>query len=335
MAIAQPFAVYAERNRDIVCTVTLSTATDVSAWTTSAVLRAYAGGTAIGTGTVEVADSTNGVFTITWPASITNQEPGAYLWEFWRTNSGLTYPIVDPSAFIIAPNSEGSNPTLTNYSEVLAFAGLSQSLSDNETRFYALMIPAAERLLQDLCGRQFTYASAATEFYDTFGTDSVVLKRTPVSPSGLAVYLDVNGNYGTTIGSFDSTTSLLTEGTDYVLERDTRRGDGLSYGGILRRIGTTWPASRQRPADLIGYARVPCKGCLKVTYTAGFTLIPQDIKLAVAEIVADRRQARTRGVAFQSQSGEGYSYSLADAASEARKIGSVMSVVNKYRKVVI
>jgi len=72
-----------------------------------------------------------------------------------------------------------------------------------------------------------------------------------------------------------------------------------------------------------------------VTYTAGFTLIPQDFKLAVAEIVADRRQARTRGVGFQSQSGEGYSYSLADVASEASKIGSVRNVINKYRKIAI
>lgn len=335
MAIAQPFVIYATRSRDIVCTVTLSTATDVSAWTTVARLRAYSGGTVLGTATVAVTDPATGVFTLTWSATINDQPPGCYEWEFLRDNAGFSFPIVERSAYLIAEASEEANPTLTNYSEVLAFAGLAQSLSDADTRFYALMIPAAERLIQDLCNREFTYKSLGTEYYDTFGTRDVILRRTPVDPTGMLVYLDTNGNYGRTSGSFDATTTLLTDGEDYSLRYDTRRNDGLSYSGILQRLHMNWPYGRERAPGLLHVHRAPCRGCLKVTYTGGFSLIPQDIKLAVAELVAERRQARTRGVAFQSESGEGYSYSLADATSEATKIGSVRNVINKYRRVAI
>lgn len=66
------------------------------------------------------------------------------------------------------------------------------------------------------------------------------------------VRVDPAGNFGTTSGSFGSSTALVS-GTDYALELDAA---GLCKSGHLLRLDAAWP---NRP------------GSIKVTYVAGFS----------------------------------------------------------------
>jgi hypothetical protein len=81
---------------------------------------------------------------------------------------------------------------------------------------------------------------------------------------------------------------------------------------------------------LIANARFP-KGTrnVKVTYTAGYTTVPEDIKQACMEMVALRLDERKRiGVSSQSIAGESVSYKDQDMPM------SVQATLQKYRSYV-
>ena len=329
MAIINPEVVVAESGQDLSVTVTMDPATNVTGWTTTAVVRAYNGGSAVATGSVVITTAATGVFTITFTAASLTLAPGAYVWEFLRTNSGFVYPIVEPSAFIVRPSGGGAYPTLTNLSEVQAALQLG-AISDAEVPFCLQWIAAAEASVQRICGRKFYRQAGIVEYLDGTGTQTVLLKETPVS-SITSVYLDSGGYYGQGTGAFASDT-LLTAGEDYYLVIDDP--SGVSVSGRLNRIGRAWPLSLNYIGRILLTPKpVPCPGCLKVTYTGGYSLIPADLKLALFQIIADRRGAALNGVGLSGESFEGYSWSGVSGDQEVMKIGSIMRVLNSYKRV--
>ena len=332
MAIVSPQVIVAEAGQDLTVTVSLSPHENVSGWTVLATLRAYNGGTVLASKTIgsgiTVTSSAQGVFVITFLASDLDQTPGAYVWEFTRTNAGYAYPIVEPSAFIIR-NSSTASPTLTNLSELSAYLQVG-TLSTAEVPLYLNMLYAAEEAIKRICQRSFTRGTY-TEYLDTVGQPIVTLRETPVI-SITSVYLDTTGFYGQAPNAFPSTTQL-TQGTDFALMID--RPDGYSYAGRLYRIGHGWPLGSAWNTRNLTPTPVPCPGALKVTYVGGYSLIPYDLKQVVYQIVADRRGAALNGISLNSESFEGYSYSLGTPDSELMKIGSVGRTLNAYRRIVI
>ena len=329
MAIANPALVTAEYGQSLTTTVTLSTAGSISGWTVSAYLRAYNGGTILATGTCTATDTINGIWTVAFTATDLTQAPGAYVWSMHRTNSGYEYPIFDSSGFIIRPSDSSAYPTLTNLSEYLATSSQS-TVSDSEAKYLIMMLSAAETSLQRLCNRRFCYKSGIVEYLDGSGTYTVMLDRVPVT-SIASVYLDQTGYYGQGTDAF-GTETLLTAGTDYVLVPDDIENSGWSHSGTLRRIGTVWPQSDYRPGGRVSRIKVPCPGCIKVTYSGGFQLIPYDIKQAVWQITTQRVQSIPKGRMMSTEAGEGYSYSAGGPDSELLALGSVQSVVQNYRR---
>lgn len=312
MALAAPALVLAEYGQDLTVTVTLSTPTNVSGWTGTATLRAYAGGPALATKTtssgITVSDSATGVFVISFSAADLTLAPGAYVWEFDRTNPGFAFPIVDPSAFVIRPDSSAAYPSLTNLSEYVSHALRGVTPADADVPQLIQLLSSAEEWIKQYCNRDFAYRALATEYPTPAGTTDILLARTPVDPATVTIYEDWNGNFGQTSGSFDSTT-LLTMGTDYTVPIDSRWNDGLNYSGLVRRINTVWPYRRQRPLTLLGYSRDPLPGSVKATYTGGFQLIPYPIKLAVWTLTTIFAQGSPAGRLAMSESGEGESVS--------------------------
>lgn len=310
MAIVSPALVSFVYGQDCTITVTLSPAEDASTWTTSAKLRAYNGGTVLATGSVAVANaSTAPVWTITFTAANLTQAPGAYVWEFTRTNAGFEYPIVEPSAFIIRPTTASAYPTLTNLSEYIVHSRLSVTPNDATANQLTQLLSASEEQVKQYLGRDLTYKSLGTEYYDGNGRPRFKLRRWPVTPASVAISEDTGGNYGQSSGAFAAATAL-TLGVEYSVPIDSKWGDGLSYGGMVERINSVWPFRRRQIPGHLSYMRESLPGCLKVTYTAGFQTIPYPIKQAIWDLTTVKAQLSIFGRFLQSESGEGYSYSM-------------------------
>jgi hypothetical protein len=328
MAIINPQLQIAEYGQDLVITMTIGV--DITGWTLTAYLRAYNGGTALATVTPSVVTAATGVVTITFTAAQLTQPPGYYVWEVLRTNSGYVYPVVDPSGFLIRNSSGGAYPTLTNLAELYGYIN-ETSTSDADAKMYLGLLTAAETAVRRICGRQFTYATY-TEYLDGNGIQAVALRETPVT-SITSVNLDTSGFYGQGASAFGSTT-LLTSGTDYALRMDGQTG--LSDSGLLYRLTRVWPATM----NYISYnlqpritpVQGPCLGCIKVVYLGGYSLVPEDLKQAIFQIVQDRKQAIPQGATLSSEGFEGYSWSAGNFDNEIMKIGSVMRVLNSYRR---
>lgn len=147
---------------------------------------------------------------------------------------------------------------------------------------------------------------ARTEYYDGTGTQNLLLRSRPVftSPT-VQVFTDSNGNWGSTSGSFDSSTSALTYGTDFALRLDPGE-EGVSRSGILVRINGYWekPAVRQTGylSPFIGQAN----GNVKVIYTAGHTIdtMPSMLRMAANFLVARLNHVWPLGVELGSESYE-------------------------------
>ena len=311
-------------------TISGSAGVDITGWTLSANLRAYNGGTAIATVTPSVVSAAAGTFTVSFTAAQLTQPPGYYVWEVLRTDSGFVTPVIEPSGFLIRPSSGSAYPTLTNLAELAAYIG-ETNISDADAKMYLGLLTAAETAAKRICGRQF-YRQTVTEYLDGNGLQAVALRETPVT-SITSVNLDTSGFYGQGTDAFGSTT-LLTSGTDYALRIDGP--GGLSDSGLLYRLMRVWPATM----NYISYNLYPritpvqgaCLGCIKVVYVGGYSLIPEDLKQAIFQIVMDRQGAIARGEKTQSESFEGYAFSLGTTDSELMKIGSVGRTLLSYRR---
>ena len=191
---------------------------------------------------------------------------------------------------------------------------------------------AAEAVIARRCNRVFESATY-TEYYTGNSTKYLVLRQKPVT-SITSVYMDNDGNYGFTSGSFDSTT-LLTSGVDYSLDLDTN--GTTSSSGILVRMKTVWPMLDRSytPRQLVLNIG-PSMGNIKVTYVAGYTTIPDDLQYAVALIVSIMRRTTPYGVPVTAERIGAYSYELANPYLSRHtpiqpEIASIEQILSKYR----
>lgn len=345
MALAQPVLVTCKSGQDVAVVITLTTYQSIASWTVAANVRAYNGGPILFSGTATPTDTgTVASWSIAFAASDTAKTPGAYVWEFDRTNAGANFPICDDSTFRITAGADTASPTLTNLSELwahLKYTPSGVSTTDDPRYKQDLQILlAAEAFVKRHCGRRQFIAQTYTEYFDAPVKGNLWLKETPIQ-SITSIKFDATGGYGQLANTFDSTT-LLDGTTDYYFRIDGT--DGFGYAGELfaTRPGGWgywyWP-SRGWPFSAGAYtpgllslrpASIP--GAFQVIYVGGYTLIPDDLKLAIWQIVADRRAAAALGNVMTSESMEGYSYSLGAPDAEIAKIGSVMSLLAAYRR---
>ncbi len=340
MAIAAPVMVVVDAGQDATVTVTIPT--DTTSWTMTASLRAAMGSAAlatktVGSGIVNTPGGLSSTAVITFSAADTaTLQPGGYVWDLERTNAAADYQIIDTSSFRIRGVISGTYPSYTNLSELLAHIGQSSAPNDADVKFYLQLMSAAEQLLSDYIGRQLFYGSY-TEWRDAPLRGNIFLRETPIW-SMTSVNYDGAGGFGEIPNTFGSDT-LLTSGADYYYRKD-HTGDKGYIGELFVTRGnqTFWGwggygnwFGRGYTPGLLSSRPTTIPGAFKIVYLGGYAVIPDDIKLAVWEIAMDRANARARGVGLQSESGMNYSYSLAPYADELSKLGSVASVIAKYK----
>ena len=217
-----------------------------------------------------------------------------------------------------------------------------------------LLLTAADRMIKQHVGRDLesgTYGASGTAidgsigdsgYYSGDGTINLILRQRPVT-SVTSVYLDATGYFGDNPDGAFASGTLLVAGTDYVLRWDgTLPGAATrcSHVGIIKRIGGVWPEAWQYRRGSINPQAVDHIGNIKVTYVAGYTTVPADLKYALALVVAKMRMSAIYGGQSPiSESYEDYSYSLEKAASAAasaiHSIGEVQSILGRYRDVLL
>ena len=187
----------------------------------------------------------------------------------------------------------------------------------------------ASDLIQKYLDRDLEYKSR-TEYYDGSGTLQLRLRTRPVYQTPTPVVnVDQGGFWGEASGGFLATTQLV-YGQDYFLKIDT--DDGTSSCGLLIRRGDWWPKNFSRFRGLLAPFVTPGYGCVKVTYTAGYTVdtLPSQIRAACDLLVARLRYLFPLGMELSSESYEERHISLL-AARKDYLLSLVKPMIFQYR----
>jgi hypothetical protein len=147
---------------------------------------------------------------------------------------------------------------------------------------------------------------------------------------GLGVWVDDQGYYGTAPGSFPPTSQLF-EGSDFALRRDGT-GGGSSHVGWLERLNGSWEGQVRRDRWALASHIGDSQGSIKVTAWYGYQSLPEDLKLATAEIVAFCRRWGPNAEAWSSES-VGLALNGKSGPAQAPEIASARGVLAKYRRI--
>lgn len=146
---------------------------------------------------------------------------------------------------------------LTTRADYKAYAGIKSTNYDSEID---ALLPKVSTLVKNYCGRTFVdyWNVTKTEYFDG-GYDKFILKEGPLVGTPT---VSVSEDYGTTW-------TPLTAGTDYIARSDP-------YPQII-----SLQASKKFPEKLNGY---------KVEYTGGYDDVPDDLELAVMDLITYYRR---------------------------------------------
>ncbi len=345
MAIVAPVLVTGTIGQD--WTITITVPTDTTGWAAQADFRYFNGGTAWATKTtgagsiVNTPGSSSSTFVITLLAADTaDLFAGGYSWGLTRTDTGSDYPITDSSGCRLIGGIGNANPSFTNLSELWAALNYHPTTPDDARAQKDLqLLAAAEAFVHRYCGRRKFFYGTYTEFLTAPLKGNLRINETPIW-SITSLKIDNSGGFGQLDDTF-GTDTLLTAGQDYYFVVDDTDGKGYT-GQVICLAGNGWYGSWWG-GGLYGWGRgggtpgllarqpQPVPGNVKIVYIGGYALIPDDLRLAIWQIVADRRAAADVGVVMQSESMEGYSYSLGAPDAEIAKIGSVASILAGYK----
>lgn len=201
-----------------------------------------------------------------------------------------------------------------------------------EDAWITLVQPSVEAVLQKWIGYNLA-ATTYTEFYNGNNTTEILLRNLPVN-SVANVWVDSLGQDGQNANPTPFATPL--DAYTYWLQLD---GPGGAYSatGTLVRSNDIWPGIRVRPYNRLSYKEAPGLGNIKITYNAGYAVIPDDIKLAVWESMGQLRNMRRFGFLgpIKSESLTQSAYSLGDLYKMIYMLGSVQQVLSLYRRLPI
>lgn len=141
---------------------------------------------------------------------------------------------------------------LITLSDVKTYSGISSTNSDTEI---TNLIPKVSLLVKNYCGRSLLdYYDSLTPKVQIFNGGIQLLMLTEV-PLKEVISVEFSNDYGKTY-------SLLEEYTDYAVDLEVE---------AVEVIGSNW-----FPKVLNGY---------KITYTGGYISTPEDLKLAVSDLI--------------------------------------------------
>lgn len=217
---------------------------------------------------------------------------------------------------------------LTDVDTVKAMLGITTTTQDAQI---TALLPAADTCAKNYMQRQIE-KNTYTQYLSGNNRQEIVLPETPVL-SVTSLQVNNSGYFGQNASfPFDSSTTL-TEGTEWVLDRD--QPDGSSKSGILYRIGTTWPIMYQLNSlnQLTPY-QGPAWGNIKVVYVGGYAEVPSDIQYAVSAIVMFMiRTGKFGGMMLASEKLGDYAYAMIMNPLYLSQVGSILEILGRYREI--
>lgn len=227
----------------------------------------------------------------------------------------------------------GDAMSLTSLNEVKIALGIDLTNTKEDATLTALQ-GGVEAALERLTNRKFASANY-TEYYNGTNSNVLVLNQTPVYTI-TSVAIDRSGRWGQNTDGFPTSSVIATDG--YYLQKDGP-AQAYSESGILIRVEDNWLGFRTRPLDLLTLRIVPGQGNVRVLYTAGYPVIPNDVKLAIWEAVGELRNRKKWGFGTGVLTGESLSassYSLSPMDMQVLlRIGTVAQILATYTKPVI
>lgn len=216
------------------------------------------------------------------------------------------------------------------------FLGVSTSTDD--LRLQACLDGGSQSANQ-YCKRRFMQQTDAV-YLNGNNTQRIFVQNGPLLSA--TVWLDYSGRYGDNPnGSFANPPLIL--GTDYSIPYDGQLGDDcddsqdttpVCKASMIQRIGAVWPGRWVRTMGLTG-ALIPGAGNIKITYTAGWTqdTLPMTVRLAICQIANVILRSAPFGGFLQSESWQGYSYSLGLLAINSYpELGTSRANLNTFRR---
>lgn len=217
---------------------------------------------------------------------------------------------------------------LTSLAQIKSFLNIPGSDSTQNPQLTGLQF-AAEAIINSRLKRNLEPASY-TEYHAGNSQRAIILKNRPVI-SITSVFEDFQAYYGYNPTSFGPTT-LLTPGIHYTLDLDT--GTNESRSGLLIRIGGVWmEAGRVYYPGKLASEIGPTYGNLKITYIAGYSIIPMDIQYAVCLLVSSMKRNVMFGTEVSMEKIGEYTYELFDKSRQRDPlIASVDQILSQYRE---
>lgn len=190
---------------------------------------------------------------------------------------------------------------------------------------------AAEAAVENYCKRSFAVQNY-TEYLYGNGTRYLTLRQRPVT--SVATVLEAQwGSWGQ--GNDAATVYVpLNAGDDYALVYGADAGAPLGRKGILAKLKGYWPEHRgYTKLYTLALEREPGLGNVKVVYTAGMSVIPQDLQFAVALVAAYMHRTAERGGKDYSERLGDHSYMIPMARiREAPDLGEPRQILSRYRE---
>lgn len=217
---------------------------------------------------------------------------------------------------------------LTSLAQIKAFLNISGSDTTQDSQLKGLQV-AAESIIQSRLKRNLESASY-TEYYAGNSQRTIALRNRPVL-SITSINEDFNAFYETHLNSFGPAT-LLQAGYHYTLDVD--QGTTTSKSGLVIRIGGVWmEIGRVYFPGKLSAEIGPTYGNLKITYNAGYEVIPQDIQYAVCLLISMMKRTLPFGGNVASEKIGDYEYKMFDPSSNKDPlISSVDQILSRYRE---
>lgn len=200
--------------------------------------------------------------------------------------------------------------SLGSLQELKQLIGVDYNNTSQDTKLYFLLSYATS-WIEEFLNRKGLFVSERTEFYNGTNSTRLLLRGRPVysSPTPPTVWVDRNGYWGASSGSFNSNTQL-TYGEDYALQLD--QPDGTSRSAVLVKRKGVWEKNLAMETGWLSPFVVSSNGSIKVQYVAGYTTenMPASLRSAVNFLVMRFNYITPLGMELSSESFEERSISI-------------------------
>lgn len=208
-------------------------------------------------------------------------------------------------------------PTFTSLVKLKLHLGIPSTDTSEDDKLNQFITEIESSVLSFLKRGSFTSASY-TEYHSGNDREKLILKKRPVTAI-TSIHVDSTGYAGQGSDAFAAST-LWVSGTDYWTPQLSADEEN---GSLIYAIGNNqqWPLGR---------------GNIKVVYTAGYSVVPDDLALAVNQLIAAVRAGAERGGQVGEETFGEYSYTLlkgGDLTSLGMDAVNAGRIIARYREV--